>query len=132
MKNINETLNKLLDDYEKDSKSSFLLIVLLILSSEDKIDEEVINRIEKIVIDDKNRYANYELEMLKLQKENEQLMKALEEKENWLSICILKLMKEYKTDTIWITSQQIESNKNKNICYEVYKNNDVKFYQNKK
>ena len=67
---------------------------------------------------------------LGLLKENQELKKRLEERDKWLIICILELMKEYKTDTVWITNQQIEIVKDKNISYEVYGGNDIKFYQN--
>ena len=87
---------------------------------------------EASIINHKKQLEFYKDLSEQLQQENQKLMKALKEKEKWLSICILNLMEEYKTDTIWITSQQMETNKNKNICYEVYKSNDVKFYQNKK
>lgn len=65
-----------------------------------------------------------------LQQKNQELKKQLEERDKWLIVCISELMEEYKKDTIWITNQQIESTKNKNISYEVYGGNDIKFYQN--
>lgn len=65
-----------------------------------------------------------------LEKENQELKKQLEERDKWLIVCISELMEEFKKDTFWITNQQIESTKNKNISYEVYCGNDIKFYQN--
>ena len=68
--------------------------------------------------------------VLYLERENQELKKQLEERDKWLIVCISELMEEYKKDTIWITNQQIESTKNKNISYELYGGNDIKFYQN--
>lgn len=69
-------------------------------------------------------------ELCEYAEENQELKKQLEERDKWLIICILELMKEYKTDIVWITNQQIEIVKDKNISYEVYGGNDIKFYQN--
>lgn len=46
---INETINKLLDDYETSGNSSDLLFILLALCSNEKIDNEVTKRLEKLI-----------------------------------------------------------------------------------
>lgn len=84
----------------------------------------------KDYIDYKFEYKNNQKLIKTLFEENQELKKQLEERDKWLIICILELMKEYKTDTVWITNQQIENVKDKNISYEVYGGNDIKFYQN--
>lgn len=90
--------------------------------------ECIANKFHSLVTD---LYQNLWLcSIQELEQENQELKKQLEERDKWLSICILELMKEYKTDTVWITNQQIENVKDKNISYEVYGGNDIKFYQN--
>lgn len=46
---INETINKLLDDYETNGNNSNLLLILLVLSSNEKIDEAVTKRLENLI-----------------------------------------------------------------------------------
>lgn len=46
---INETINKLLDDYETNGNNSNLLLILLVLSSTEKIDEAVTKRLENLI-----------------------------------------------------------------------------------
>lgn len=46
---INKTINKLLDDYETNGNNSNLLLILLVLSSNEKIDEAVTKRLENLI-----------------------------------------------------------------------------------
>lgn len=79
----------------------------------------------------KKEYAKtHDSSFKKLQQKNQSLKKQLEERDKWLIVCISELMEIIKKDTFWITNEQIESTKNKNISYEIYGGNDIKFYQN--